>query len=285
MSFILRWKPSVMPLLRVVRHMQAIGSPILKRGGEGLQRPGLAFPQVADLFEQARDEFPAAGLGPVLVVHEVAQLVHFSVEDLEDRMGGEEFLKPRALLAGEPFGCLAQGGEVAAVAFEVGRRMARQPHEAVLEEAHDVEAVGDDAGLGEVAANQAAVRPGEVDADDLHLVAALELAEEGGQIRFAAAGPDSEDAAVLQVAEGGEEAPALVEGVLVDAEVAGAGKPASMDDEAGGPPEAVEMADAADIAPLPYSRVPWQWGQLVCPHPITPCSHGTSGLRSSVPLV
>lgn len=51
--------------------------------------------------------------------------------------------------------------------------MTSQLHEVVLDDAHDVEAVSHDTGVGEVASNQAAVRAGEIDADDLHLFFAL----------------------------------------------------------------------------------------------------------------
>ena len=45
-----------------------------------------------------------------------------------------------------------------------------QVHEVVVDNAHDVEAVGDDPGIGEVAADDVAVGTGEVDADDLYLM-------------------------------------------------------------------------------------------------------------------
>jgi len=98
--------------------------------------------------------------------------------------------------------------------------MARQLHEVVLDDADDMEAVGDDPGSGEGVFDEAAVGAGEVDADDPHLLPALELAKEPGEILMAAAGLDVENTPVFQVTEGGGEALALVEGVLVDAEVA-----------------------------------------------------------------
>lgn len=92
-------------------------------------------------------------------------------------------------------------------------------HEVVLDDTHDVEAVGHDPGVGKIAPDEAAVGAGKIDANDLHAFAALEPAEESGEIGGAFAGPDIEDPAVLQVAEGGAEALAFVEGVFVDAEI------------------------------------------------------------------
>lgn len=80
----------------------------------------------------------------------------------------------------ESFRSFAQGGEVAAVLFEVDDQQARQCHEVVLNDAHDMEAVSDDARVGEVASDLAAVGAGEIDAHDFYLFAAFELAEEGG---------------------------------------------------------------------------------------------------------
>jgi len=97
--------------------------------------------------------------------------------------------------------------------------MAGQLHEVVLDDADDVEAVGHDPGVGEVAFDEAAVGGGEVDADDFHTFAALEFAKESGEILMAAAGLDVENTPVFQVTEGGGEALAFMEGVFVDAEV------------------------------------------------------------------
>lgn len=104
--------------------------------------------------------------------------------------------------------------------LEVAHQMTRQLHEVVLNHPHDMEAVRHDAGLGKVTADQAAIGAGEIDADDLHPLPAFEFAEECRQVRFAFSRPELEDPTVLQVAEGGAEALALVEGVFVDAKVA-----------------------------------------------------------------
>lgn len=155
----------------------------------------------------------------VLVVHEHAELMHFFMQGLEDRVGGEELVEPGPLPFIEPFRRFAKGGEIAPVVLEVGDQLSRQGHEVVLDDAHDVEPVGHDAGVGEVAPDDAPVGAGKVDADDPDALAALEFTEESSQIRGAFAGLDIENPVVLQVAEGGAEALAFVEGVFVDAEV------------------------------------------------------------------
>lgn len=101
--------------------MQAIGSgPIGQGGGQGLHRFGSAVLELMDLFEELGNELAALIFGLVFMVHEVAELVHFLVEGVEDRMGGEEFFQSRSLLWIESFGGFAEGGEVAAVVLEIG---------------------------------------------------------------------------------------------------------------------------------------------------------------------
>lgn len=50
-----------------------------------------------DLSGQPGDQLPALIFGLVFVVHEVPELVHFSVEGFEDRVGSEELLQSRSL--------------------------------------------------------------------------------------------------------------------------------------------------------------------------------------------
>jgi hypothetical protein len=70
------------------------------------------------------------------------------------------------LLLVESFRCLAQGRELTSVILEITHQKTRQLHEVVLDDTHDMEAVGHDAGIGKVTANQAAIGAGEIDADD-----------------------------------------------------------------------------------------------------------------------
>lgn len=105
--------------------------------------------------------------------------------------------------------------------LEVGHQKAGQPHEVVLDHTHHMKTVGHDAGFGEVAPDEAAIRAGEIDADDFHPLPALEFHQETHEFRFAFARLDIENPTVLQVAEGSAETLALVEGVFIDSEVAG----------------------------------------------------------------
>ena len=66
--------------------------------------------------------------------------------------------------------------------------------------------------------NQAAIGTGEIDANDAHLLFALEGSQKGAQSARSASRHDVEDAVVLQIAEGGGKALPFVQGVLVDAE-------------------------------------------------------------------
>jgi len=106
------------------------------------------------------------------------------------------------------------------VILEITHQKTRQLHEVVLDDTHDMEAVGHDACIGKVTANQAAIGAGEIDADDLHPLPALEFTKECCKVRLAFSGLNVEDPSVLQIAEGGAEALALVEGMFVDAKVA-----------------------------------------------------------------
>ena len=118
----------------------------------------------------------AALFGLVFVVHKVAQLVHLVMESLQDGMGGKELLKAHALPFIEPLRSLAQHSEIASMVLEVSYQEAGQLHEVVLDETHDMEAVSHNPGIGEIAADETAIGAGKINADDLHLLPALELA-------------------------------------------------------------------------------------------------------------
>lgn len=67
--------------------------PVLQGIGQGLQWDSRVFPQGSDRRQQGPDVLFAVLFGLVLVVHELAELVHLLVEVLEDGMGGEELLE------------------------------------------------------------------------------------------------------------------------------------------------------------------------------------------------
>ena len=107
---------------------------------------------------------------------------------------------------------------MAAVALDHRGDLAAEVHEGSEQHAHDMEAVCNDAGIGEPAPDHGAVGAGEIDADDPDALAALEGAEEAAQIGLRAAFDDIEDLVVFEIAKGGGEALALVKGVLINAQ-------------------------------------------------------------------
>lgn len=108
------------------------------------------------------------------------------------------------------------------MAFELWRDGTGQVHEVMVDDAHDMKAVGDDPGVGEEAADDVTVGTGEVDTDHLHFVTAAQGKQVGAQLRDASPRSDVENAVVAQIAKRGAEALLFVQGVFVDTEIAGA---------------------------------------------------------------
>jgi hypothetical protein len=90
----------------------------------------------------------------------------------------------------------------------------------VLDHAHDVEAVGYDAGLGKITPDEAAVGLERSMQTTFSRSRPLSFIVDTHGIRLTSAWFDIEDPSILKVSEGGAEALALVQGVPVDAEVA-----------------------------------------------------------------
>ena len=63
------------------------------------------------------------------------------------------------------------------MAFELGSHGAGEVHEVVVDDTHDVEAIGDDPGIREEAADDIAVGAGEIDTNHPDLVAAPQCQE------------------------------------------------------------------------------------------------------------
>lgn len=72
----------------------------------------------------------------------------------------------------------------------------------LLDDPNDVEAIGDDLGVGEVFANEGAIGRAQIHADDADVFLALELSEVSIEIFWGAACDDIEDSVGAQVAEG-----------------------------------------------------------------------------------
>ncbi len=83
-------------------------------------------------------------------------------------------------------GMTSQCAKKASMVFELRNDLTHQVQEVVLENANNMEAIGDDARIGEPAPHQRPVSTGEVDADHLNLIAALQTAQEGRQFLLAA---------------------------------------------------------------------------------------------------
>lgn len=108
-----------------------------------------------------------------LEVEQVADCTHFAVQRLQGRVVFEEFLEAFFLLVGEPVGTGAEELEEGAVIADPGE-FSGQSGKVLHDDAYGVETVGHEDGVGEPFAYQIAVGVGEVDADHLHLVTALE---------------------------------------------------------------------------------------------------------------
>jgi len=107
---------------------------------------------------------------------------------VESGQGGVllKVLKTPELFWLEAFGSRAQQGEMAAVALDHWSDLAAEVHEGGEQHAHDMEAVCNDAGVGEPAPDHGAVRAGEIDADPPDALTALEGSQEAAQIGLAA---------------------------------------------------------------------------------------------------
>ena len=106
--------------------------------------------------------------------------------------------------------------------LELGCEESGKLDEVVIDDSDDVEAIGDDAGFGEVSLDKSPVGTGEVDADELNTLATLEFAKKLDEVGFATTGLHFEDAVVFEITEGGAEALSFVEGMFVDPEDEGA---------------------------------------------------------------
>ena len=113
--------------------------------------------------------FPGAGL----LTDEIAEGSHLVVERPQCRVLSEEILEALALVVSEPVGPFAQGGELAAVVVEIRDDGAEEFHEVMVDDAHDVEAIGHDPCPWEESADEGAVGVAHVDADELDAISPL----------------------------------------------------------------------------------------------------------------
>jgi hypothetical protein len=155
-----------------------------------------------------REHFPEAG--------------HLAMQNADGWILSEEPAEALVLSGRECAWLLAQGSKEASLLFDLRSDLAEELQEVVLHDANDVEAISNDFCIGEVASDDSAVGGTQVDADQPYSLPAFQRVKEG----FEGAGTLSfdhiEDFVIAEIAEGGGEAAALVEGVFVDAEFEGA---------------------------------------------------------------
>lgn len=140
-------------------------------------------------------------------------------------MIAEETLESGYLACKELVRMGSQRGEIAAMVFDLGSDLAHEIDEVLLDHADDMEAIGDDFGVGEVFADEGAVGAAQVHADDPDVILSLKLREVGLQVLWVTAFDDVEDSVGPEIAESGGElgAPPMpsafsLDGVFVDAE-------------------------------------------------------------------
>ena len=121
------------------------------------------------------DEAKTLFLGFVLLVHELADLVKVLIERFENGVLGEEFMEPLRLSGVESRRLLTHGREVAAMVLEFGNQETCELDEVMIDDSDDVEAIGNDTGVGKVSLNESSVGTGKVDANELNTVPALEF--------------------------------------------------------------------------------------------------------------
>ena len=153
-----------------------------------------------------------------LLVEELTDLTHFAIQGLDKGAAFKQLSEGLLLVIGEFFGAFAQGTDVAALVFDFRLELLDLLQEVMHDDAHGMEAVGDDTGIGEPDADHFTVRMGHVYAHHAHLVTASEAAQILGELRSAASLDHVEDLVCLQVAEGGHVLAVAVQGVLVDAQ-------------------------------------------------------------------
>jgi len=109
--------------------------------------------------------------------------------------------------------------------FDFGSDLAHEIHEVLLDHTDDVEAIGDDPGVGEVTTDQGTVGAAQIHADDTDVFFAVEPTEVSVEILWIPAFDDIENAVGPEVAEGRGEpgSPSMpgsfpVDGVFIDTE-------------------------------------------------------------------
>ena len=183
--------------------------------GSGLQA---AATQGFDKAEELRGVFTALGRGLVFTAQEREEPFLELVDALKGRMLAEEPVQVAALTRIETICPATQQAQPRAVPAQFRTELAGDPHQVQADHADRMEAVRDDPCLGEPSPYEQPIGVRQVNADHPDFFAAAKRGEVAGQLRFTAPRTNVEDPAPLQVTEGGHEALASVQGVLVYAE-------------------------------------------------------------------
>ena len=118
------------------------------------------------------------------------------VDGLKSGIFCEEVLEFFFLVGSETVGVLAQSGEEAGVLGDLGSDIPEELEEVVLDDADDVEAVGNDFCIGEVSFDDSAVGGAQIDTDNAHLIPAAKGLQEAFERASALALGDIKDAVV-----------------------------------------------------------------------------------------
>ena len=91
----------------------------------------------------------------------------------EGQIALEEFMASPVLSLGEVVGSFSESGEASAVVLDVWGNGTKEGQEVMLNNADDVEAVGDDSCSGEVSSDERTVRVAQVDTDHANALSPL----------------------------------------------------------------------------------------------------------------
>ena len=137
-----------------------------------------ALTEIGDGTQEARDELLTGFAGFVFLQQQVAEALFETIDLVQRRVLGQICQQARLLLGFEVMAVAAHQGHPAAVLGAYGIDLAPARQEVMVDEADDMEAVGDDESIGEVDLNHGAIDRRQVHADD----ADLPLAFQGNEI-------------------------------------------------------------------------------------------------------
>jgi len=152
------WKPSVIPLLRVKRHMAAIScDQEAKVWPSWTSGANLAWRKSKDGAQQFGDESGALLTGPMFFQQEIAESLFKAVDHLQPGMDLQVGLKFFQLLRLEVVTVPAHERQQSAILGTDRVQIAPAIEKVVIYQPDDVKAIGDDQGVGKELAHQRAI--------------------------------------------------------------------------------------------------------------------------------